>query len=87
MLIFIWITSMSGCVLISFSLNVTKSNFIIFHTLPKKKLFDVKLKIYDQWLKEKTSIRYLGVLLDNNLNWKSLVIEIGKKIKRNLGVL
>ena len=33
------------------------------------------------------SIKYLGIMIDSRLNWKSQVNYISKKIKRNIGIL
>ena len=33
------------------------------------------------------SIKYLGIMIDSHLNWKSQVSYISKKIKRNIGIL
>ena len=35
----------------------------------------------------KTVIKYLGIMLDNHLSWKSRVSLISKKIKRSIGML
>ena len=69
------------------SLNITKSNFVIFHPPQKRKTINVKLSINNQLLKEEYSIQYLGVILDSHLNWKAHVAHVSKKIKRNIGLL
>ena len=33
------------------------------------------------------SIKYLGIMIDSHLNWKSQVNYISKKIERNIGIL
>ena len=38
-------------------------------------------------LEEKSHIKYLGIMLDTNLNWKSHVNCISKTIKRSIGKL
>ena len=38
-------------------------------------------------LEEKNHVKYLGILMDNNLNWKSHASYIAKKIKRSIGIL
>jgi hypothetical protein len=38
-------------------------------------------------IRRKYSIKYLGIVIDCHLNWKSHVAEISKKIKRNIGVI
>ena len=53
------------------SLNIDKSNFVIFHP-PQKNLQGLKfnLKINDQQLNREFFIKYLGIMVDSNLNWK-----------------
>ena len=67
------------------SLNIEKSNFVLFH--PKKANFPMKLNICGKEIKQKKSIKYLGVLIDCLLNWKDHVYELSKKISRGIGIL
>ena len=69
------------------SLNIDKSNFVIFHPPQKKMEFNVRLLINDKQLNQDYCIRYLGILIDSNINWKSQVNHIAKKIKRSVGIL
>ena len=70
------------------SLNVEKSNFVIFHA-PQKKLEcqNFMLAINNKQLKREFCIRYLGILIDSHLNWKHHVECIVKKIRRSIGIL
>ena len=63
------------------------SNFVIFHP-PQKKLqsHNFNLAINNKQLKREFCIRYLGILIDSNLNWKDQVECIAKKI-RSIGIL
>ena len=38
-------------------------------------------------LTEENSIRYLGIYIDSNLNWKSHINYIAKKVKHSIGTL
>ena len=70
------------------SLNINKSNFVLFHPIQKKKLSkSVALVINNQSLTEENSIRYLVIYIDSNLNWKSHINYIAKKVKRSIGTL
>ena len=69
------------------SLNIEKSNFVIFHAPQKKINLELNLKLHNQSLKQESSTKYLGVLIDENLNWKSHVSQIEGKIKRGIGVI
>ena len=68
------------------SLNIEKSNFVIFH--PQKKISsNLKLYLNGKELKQELCIKYLGIYIDSNLNWKSQTNYIAKKIKRSIGIL
>ena len=74
-------------VMIILSLNISKSNFVIFHP-PQKKVNDsIKLYVNNTLLEEKNHVKYLGIMMDNNLNWKSHATYIAKKVKRSIGII
>ena len=63
------------------------TTFVIFHP-PQKKVNDpIKLYVNNTLLEEKNHVKYLGIMMDNNLNWKSHATYIAKKIKRSIGIL
>ena len=64
------------------SLNVSKTELIIFK--PKRKLpdFNMKIKLNGKRLYPTDSVRYLGVTIDSNLNWNSHVNAIATKLNR-----
>ena len=70
------------------SLNIEKSNFILFHS-PQKKLQDsyFNLNLCNKQLKREYCIKYFGILIDCHLNWKKQVEFIGQKIRRRIGIL
>lgn len=69
------------------SLNIDKTNFVIFHPPQKRIRHKVNLFINHKTISQATSVSYLGIHIDSNLNWKSQVTHIAKKIKRGIGVL
>ena len=71
------------------SLNIEKSNFVIFYPPQKRLLRDFYpiLIINGKHLKREYSIKYLGIFIDSHLNWKSHVNYIAKKINRSIGIL
>ena len=69
------------------SLNIDKSNFVIFHSTQRKLPKQIMLSINNQMLTQETSIRYLGVYIDYNISWKTHITNISKKIKRSIGIL
>ena len=70
------------------SLNVEKSNFILFHP-PQKRLQDstFNLSLNNKQLKREYCIKYLGILIDSHLSWKPQVDFVVNKIRRNIGIL
>ena len=69
------------------SLNVEKSNFLIFHPYQKNILTDLKLSVRNKDIKQVDHIKYLGVFFDSHLTWKKQITFISKKIKKRLCVL
>ena len=66
------------------SLNINKSNFIIFHPIQKQIDDSFQLTLNGQLLKREYKTKYLGIVIDCHLNWKDHVSHISKKIKRNI---
>ena len=75
------------------SLNVKKTNFVIFHPSQKRLNYKVNLKIYDNnrkhfiCLERKDYVKYLGVLIDSNLIWKHHISHIASKISKSVGII
>ena len=61
------------------SLNIDKTNFIIFHPYNKP--------VNKPVINEKEYIKYLGVLVDSSLNWKHHISTLAKKISRAIGIM
>ena len=69
------------------SINIDKTNFVICHLPQKKVAFKIKVVVNSIRIKQVTSMRYLGIHIDGNLNWKKHVQYVSKKIKRSIGML
>ena len=69
------------------SLNIDKTNFIIFHPYNKPVKQQVTVKINNTAINEKEYIKYLGVLVDSSLNWKHHISTLAKKISRAIGIM
>ena len=70
------------------SLNVAKTNYILFGTR-RKCLSDTNfsIRINDNTIERATFTKFLGVHIDQDLNWKQHTAEIAKKISKSLGIL
>ena len=67
------------------TLNVSKSNFIIFDPQQKKISKNVMLQIIGEKLEEKKSTKYLGLLIDKHLTWKRHIHHVNLKISKGIG--
>ena len=64
------------------SLNVEKTELVIFKS-PRKVLSDeIKIKLTGQWLYPSNSVKYLGVRIDKFLHWHDQVNDIAVKLNR-----
>ena len=62
------------------SLNVSKTNLIIFHPYNKPLKQYITLKITNKAIMEKDNIKYLGVVIDSQLNWKKHILTLSNKL-------
>ena len=69
------------------SLNVGKTEFVIFRPARSRRLNRVTLKINRCKIFESSKIKYLGVILDPNLSWKHHIFELNKKLVRGVGMI
>ena len=53
------------------ALNIDKTNFVIFHSPQKKITEQIIIKFMKKRIQRKISVKFLGVLLDSSLRWKS----------------
>ena len=68
------------------SLNIDKTNFILFKSSQHSSLETVNSKIGNQPVKQSRYVKFLGVLLDENLSWKYHISELSKKLARTCGM-
>ena len=69
------------------ALNVKKTNFVIFRSPKKTPDHNVTLLMNKSALEQKDHVKYLGVLMDQHLNWKYQINNIALKISRGIGIL
>ena len=68
------------------SLNISKTNFVVFHAINKPK-YPITILINKQAIEEVKFVKYLGVLIDSHLTFKAHIDELTKKIARSVGIL
>ena len=67
------------------SVNVDKTYYVIFQPKTKKSTQDFSLSIDDKLItRYKQHVKFLDVLLDENLSWKPHINYICKKISQSL---
>ena len=60
-------------------LNVEKTEIILFRHPTKKVDYDLKIKLQGKRLRFSRSTRYLGIEIDQNLDWKQQQNKLAKK--------
>ena len=68
------------------ALNIEKTNFVIFHSPQNSLDKTVKIKIGKEHVNQAKYVKFLGLLLDENLNWKYHLSELSKKLARTSGI-
>ena len=72
--------------LTSFTLNVDKTFYMLFHRR-RIKTYNLKLTIGQGTLKQTSQCKYLGLIIDNKLNWAAHVAHVKSKISKCVGIL
>ena len=68
------------------SLNIPKTKFMVFHTT-KRRIPLIQIKIEDTIIEKVSDFNFLGLTINEHLNWKSHTDKIANKISRNIGIL
>lgn len=68
-----WLTS------INLNMNIDKTKMLQFRNY-KKKRYNLNINVKNSKLEEVNSLKFLGVIIDTNLNWKSHIEYINKRI-------
>ena len=69
------------------SLNFTKTELIIFHSSSKKIDYNLRFKLDGKRLTPTTTVKYLGVLLDNHLLWSKQISHVTTKLNQAICIL
>ena len=68
-------------------MNGDKTKFVLFHTAQKHLTNNISLHISNKQIEETNSMKYLGVLVDSQLNWKDHILNMSKKILKSIGII
>ena len=69
------------------SLNVKKTELVIFRSKKLKIDSSFKFKLNGKRLVPTKSVKYLGVLLDEHLHWNEQISQVKMKLNRAIGIL
>jgi len=69
------------------SLNVIKTKYMIFSTTKKKHLSNINIKINNTEINRVNHFNFLGLTIDENLNWKEHLKNLSNKLSRTTGIL
>ena len=69
------------------SLNISKTNHLIFHPFNKKVNKKVTLIINRKAITEKQQIKYLSIMIDSTLTWKGQVDKVCLSMSRTIGMI
>ena len=68
------------------ALNLDKTNFVFFHSPQVSTTELIRLKLGKKQIHQEKYVKFLGVLLDEHLNWKYHITELSRKLARVSGV-
>ena len=68
------------------SLNIKKTNYMIFSRFNKND-YTFQPRINNIPIEQKQAARFLGVIVDDKLNWNQHIIAVKSKIARYLGIM
>lgn len=69
------------------SLNIEKTNFMIFRSIKKNISYSSDLKINGYSIEYTEQAKFIGILLDSNLKWDKHISSIKTKLARGLGII
>ena len=69
------------------SLNLSKTNFMVFKPWQKKQSFEFQVVINERPILCVLETMPLGVLLDDNVTWKSHISLVATKMSKFMGII
>jgi len=69
------------------TLNIKKSNFIVFKSHKKKLKTIPNIKLCNNNLQRVDKTKFLGIIIDEHLTWKNHIDYITKKIMKSIGIV
>lgn len=69
------------------TINTTKTTFMIFHSPQRRLEFEPTFKLFGQPIRRVNEQKFLGIYLDQNLNWKAHISKLKKELSTIIGFL
>ena len=69
------------------SLNIDKSNFLLFGDKKLTTTCNFVIGISGQKLEKKTVVKYLGVKIDDQLKWDAQISHVNTKVSQGIGII
>ena len=69
------------------SINLKKTKFMVFKPRQKRSICNIQISIGNQNIVEVKEKNFLGVILDENLNWKSELSHAASKVEKSIGII
>ena len=69
------------------SINVKKSNFMIFKPRQNRQKINLKIEINSYRIEQVRQVVFLGVILDEHISWKPHISHIASKISKSIGII
>ena len=69
------------------SVNIKKSNFIIFRPRQKRQTLDIKVYLSNKKIHQVNEAVFLGVVLDEHLTWLPHINNVTRKISKSIGII
>ena len=69
------------------SLNLSKTNFMVFKPWQKRQSFEFQVSINEQPILRVSETMFLGVFLDDNLTWKPHISLLASKLSKSIGII
>ena len=69
------------------SIDVKKSNYLIFKPRQKRQTFDLDLEINNHKIDHVKEVVFLGVVLDEHLSWTPHISHVAGKISKSIGII
>ena len=69
------------------SLNVQKTYFMVFHRAKMNIVSPIDVTMNNCCVKKTDSLKYLGVIIDHQLNWTQHIAHVKNKFSKSIGIM